>query len=182
MISRLLSSIKRSFHRGEGGFTVLEVTITGALLSVALAGFLTTLGSTQNVSSFTEKRTRALDDLRTAAAAFSKDARGGSSATSVTASSVTLSTYIGGATTTPTTVTWSLAVPSGGSAVDLIRQVESGTAVPRGLPPLVLDATASRFEFSAATNTMKLVLVTRPSANYLPIRLETEVTLRNAAS
>lgn len=164
-------------RRDQRGFTVLEVTITGALLSLALAGFLATLSSTQQVSGFTERRTRALDDLRTAAASFSREAREGDGA-SLVAGNLELSTFLGGATT-PTTVQWAFADPLGGSNFDLQRTGPSGTAAPRGLPPLLVGPTASHFKVIGKTVT--LVLVTRPSDSSRSVRLETEVTLRNAA-
>lgn len=171
--------LRRVRGRDEGGFTLLEVIITTALLSLALAGFLGSLGSSQEVSSFTETRTRALDDMRVAAATFAREARQGTAASS-TPTSIILSTYLGGSTAilTPTQVTWSLAVPAGGSTVDLIREVT--TATPRDLPPLVLGAGGSEFRYDATTKTVTMILVTRPSPKHLPVRLETEVTLRNA--
>lgn len=169
----------RSAARDSRGITVVEVSIAGALLSLAMIAFLGSLDSTTQASSFAQARSRALDDLRTAAASFSREARQASDEpTSVTTTEVRFPTYLSGSTSS-TPVAWELAIPTGGSAADLQRSVNGGSFTPRGLPPLLLGATESHFSYDPATKLLKMVLVTRPSARISPVRLETEVNLRN---
>lgn len=171
----------RTAARDSRGITVVEVSIAGALLSLAMIAFLASLDSTTQASSFAQARARALDDLRTAAASFSREARQASDEpTSVTTTEVRFRTYLNGATSS-TPVAWKLAIPTAGSAADLQRSVDDGLSfTPRGLPPLLLAATESHFSYDPDTKLLKMVLVTRPSARISPVRLETEVNLRNA--
>lgn len=158
---------------------MVEVTIAGALLSLALFAFVGSLDSTTQASSFAQARSRALDDLRTAAASFSREARqSADEPTLITTTEVKFLTYLSGSTSA-TPVAWKLAIPSSGSAADLQRSVNSGAFTSRGLPPLLLGATESHFSYDPATKLLKMVLVTRPSARISPVRLETEVNLRN---
>lgn len=170
---QVILSLWRRRQSDEGGIGVLEMVITVALLSGALVVFLSSLGSSQEAATFTELRARALDDFRTAAAVFSREARQAETiGTAALPNEVTLTTYVGGALKT---VTWKI------DAGDLQRKVDpAATFSARGLPPLLTGASQSGFTYDPDTNALRLTLVTRPSPKLLPVRLATEVTLRNA--
>lgn len=148
------------------------MVIAVAVLSGALVVFLSSLGSSQNAASFTQSRTRALDDLRNAAAVFSREARHAETIDfSGLPNQIVLDTYVGGALKT---VTWKI------DAGDLQRMLVPATVFsPRGLPPLQVGATLTRFDYDNTAKALTLTLVTRPSPKYLPVRLATKVALRN---
>lgn len=171
MMSFATARLRNKFA-GQVGVGVLEVVIAVALLSGALVVFLSSLGTSQDAASFTELRARALDDFRNAAAVFSREARQAETITPTLPDQVELTTYIGGALKT---VTWRL------NAGDLERRVAPDTIfTPKGLPPLLTGSALSRFDYVTGSKTLTLTLVTRPSPKYLPVRLTTEVTMRNA--
>ncbi len=154
--------------------TIVELVVTSAVLLVALAAALSTLGSATRTARFADDRGQALDDLRVMAATFSKDVRQATQATEATPTDLVIDTYLGG---TLTTVTWSA------SATELTRQVGSQTPT-----VYVIDLTTPNvFSYYgdeavvSNVNRVRLSLATQPDPNYDPVVLQTDVEMRNVS-
>jgi hypothetical protein len=153
------------------------VSVAAALLAAVLAAFLGALGSGMRASKYGADRERAIDDLRTAVAAFSKDARQGVAVTTAAADRVTLRTYVGGA---PATVTWQT-VADGTGQFNLARR--EGTSAPR-LFVVNLTSGAVFGYFGevdpARIHRIRITLATRPDPEAPEVLLATDLEMRNA--
>lgn len=170
-----MSSLSSRNARDERGITVLEMVIATTILSIALVAFLASLGSSQSTSEFAASRNRSLDELRLAAAAFTREARQASSATlcaTPPCSSVTLATYVDGIFTPA--IVWRAEVDAATGRIELKRTDGSTTRV------FAAALTSANVFAAPAVNRLKLTMATKPKTNYPPVVLETEVSLRNA--
>lgn len=151
--------------------------MAAALLAAVLATFLGALGSGMRASKYGADRQRAIDDLRTAVALFSKDARQGVAVTVAETGRVTLSTYVGGA---PATVTWRT-VPDGSGQFNLAR-TEGSSAERVFVVNLTNDAVFGYFGEvdPARVHRVRMTLATRPDPGAPEVLLASDVELRNA--
>lgn len=151
--------------------------MAAALLAAVLASFLGALASGMRTSKYGADRQRALDDLRTAVALFSKDARQGVAVTTAAADRVTFQTYVGGA---PATVTWRT-VPDGRGQFNLARA--QGTNAER-LFVVNLTGGAVFGYFGevdpARIHRVRITLATRPDPAAPEVLLATDLEMRNA--
>jgi hypothetical protein len=153
------------------------VTVAAAILAAALASFLAALATGMRTSRYGADRERALDDLRTAVATFSKDARQGVAVTEAATNRVTLRTYVGGA---PATVTWR-AVADGSGHFNLSRREGAG-AERLFVVHLTGDAVFGYFGEvdPARIHRVRITLATRPDPRYPEVILSADVEMRNA--
>ncbi|MER3452513.1 MAG: hypothetical protein C4344_02160 [Acidimicrobiia bacterium] len=157
--------------------TVIEVTLAAAILVVALTSFFAALASGMRTSKYGADRNRAYDDLRTAVAVFSKDARQGVAVTDATTTRVSLRTYVAG---NLTTVTWRT-VPDGSGQYNLARS--EGTAGARVFVVNVTDDDVFGYFGEvdpARIHRVRISLATRPDPRYPEVVLSADLEMRNA--
>ncbi len=154
----------------EAGFSLMELVVVMAILSIVLLVLGQTLWHVQRTESYTRGRTEALDDMRAALTRMTKDLRQTSNINAATATHLDVDTYVDGAAAT---VVYDL---SGGT---LTRQVNGGSSAT--LVTEVTGATVFTYTPDATTaNIVTIELVTTPSN--LPettLTLESEIELRN---
>jgi type II secretory pathway component PulJ len=166
--------LRRLRSRSEAGVTLVEVTVTSAVLLAVVAVFFAQLGSMQKTSQFASTRTEALDALRLAAARFTKDTRQASGVTVATAEQVVLETYVGAARTTVT-----YALVSSGTTTVLRRKQGSGQAV--DLVTRLRTPSFFAYDTTDVTNVarVRLVLSTRPDSRHDAVSISTQASFRN---
>lgn len=156
--------------------TVIEVTIASMVLIVALGTFVGALMSGMSTSRYGADRNQALDDLRTTAAVFSKDARQAVSVSTATTSKVVMSTFVG---TVQKTVTWE-AVSAGNGEYNLQRTLPTGTKL--YVVKLTTNAVFSYFGEVDPTKVhrVRLFLAAKPTPKRPEIVINSDVEMRNA--
>ena len=160
-------------ERREGGFTVVEIIITVALLSIVMIPILNTIVRANETARFSFDRNEAIDDLRLMMNDVAKDIRQATEVTAVSTSALTVSTYVDG---TASTVTWE--VPTG--TTQLERTVDGGTARIYVVDLYGYSNDVPIFAVNADRTSVTVDLATRPDARHPEVRLTTEVELRNA--
>lgn len=154
---------------------MLEMVIATSLLTLALAAFLASLGSSESATEFATSRNRSLDELRLAASAFSREARQATSAlVDPGGTSVTFSTYVNGVL--KPNILWRTI--SAGGEINLER-VDNGVS-PATVRIYPLRLTTANV-FIKAPGTLTLNMATMPKPKFPPVVLTTEVSLRNAS-
>ena len=155
--------------------TLLEVTMTTLLLSIAIVAMLGAVNRATTQATFSQRRNEALDDLRVMAAIFSKDVRQGIVATEVTPSEFAFDTYVG---SEEHSVSWHAVTTTHGDS--LVRSVDGAVAA-----TYVVDLTTSSvFSYFGETipsqvNRVRLSLYTASDERFGPVGLSTEVEMRN---
>jgi prepilin-type N-terminal cleavage/methylation domain-containing protein len=164
----------RRTSAAEHGFTLIELTITVALLVLVLGMFFEALASSQRSESFAEDRSQTLDALQVTMARVTKDTR---QATSIdpasSASLLNMQTYVAGALATVvyqingTMLTRSV---NGGAALVLIRNL----------------ASPSLFTYEpSSTNAQVVTILLQATPKHSPnttVQLTSEVRLRNLSN
>jgi type II secretory pathway component PulJ len=80
---------------GEGGFTLIELVLTVALLTVVMGGLLTVFESVQRSATFVQERSETLDEMRVALDQMTKEIRQAEEVkTTSTASRLEMTTYV----------------------------------------------------------------------------------------
>jgi type II secretory pathway pseudopilin PulG len=164
----------RRTNAAEGGFTLIELTITVGLLVIVLGTFSEALASSQRSESFAVDRSQTLDALQTTMARVTKDTRQASSIDpSSSASLLDMQTYVSGALATVsyqisgTTLTRSL---NGGAAIMLITNL----------------ASPSLFTYEpSSTNAQVVTILLQATPKHSPnttVQLTSEVRLRNLSN
>ena len=157
----------------EGGFTVIELTVTMGILLIVMGCLLTVFESAQRTQSFASNRSETLDQMRLAMNQMAKDIR---QATLIDASSdvtrIEMDTYVLG-------VTRHVVYQASGDT--LSRAI--GTTVAAPLQSRLIDT--SIFTYSPTTAGAQIISVTlrvRPrNAPETVLELTSEIRLRNAA-
>ena len=161
----------RRTSAAEHGFTLIELTITVALLVLVMGTFFEALSSSQRSEAFITDRTQTLDTLQTTMARITKDTRQATAInSSSSASSLDMQTYYNGAAAH---VVYTI------SGSTLSRTVNSGGAV-----ILMTNlASPSIFEYepsiTSATVVDILLQATPKQAPDTTVQLTSEVRLRN---
>lgn len=146
----------------------------------AVAAIMGGLASMQNVSAYQSAKTRAMDDLRTTAGTFAKDARHAARVVSASEDEVVLETYVGSALQN---VRYHV-VTTGGER-NLLREAAGGSRL------FVIRLTDdSIFEYDVADpateadriRRVALHLESKPRTKFPAVVLETEVSLRNVTA
>jgi prepilin-type N-terminal cleavage/methylation domain-containing protein len=161
----------RRTSAAEDGFTLIELTITVALLVLVLGLFFEALGSSQRSQSFAEDRSQALDSLQLTMARVTKDARQATVLDpSSTASRLDVQTDVAGVSETViyqingTTLTRSV---NGGAGIILMKNL----------------ASPSLFEYEpSADNAQVVTILLQATPKHSPnttVQLTSEVRLRN---
>jgi prepilin-type N-terminal cleavage/methylation domain-containing protein len=165
----------RRTSAAEHGFTLIELTITVAMLVLVLGMFFEALGSSQRSQSFAADRSEALDSLRTTIARVTKDARQATAidATS-SASRLDMQTYVDGVLAT---VVYQI------SGTTLTRSLNGGT----GIILMTNLASPSLFTYEppASTNAQVVTILLQATPKHAPnttVQLTSEVRLRNLSS
>jgi hypothetical protein len=162
--------------RREDGVGLLELVVAVAVFTVATVTLLAALDRATTTATFSQRRNESLDDLRVMAAAFSKDARQGIEATSISATQFSFETYVDGAVQD---VTWRV-VPDGEG--DRLERVVDGGVAAAYVVDLTSPGVFSYFGTTAAASVsrVRLELATRPDVRFAAVGLATEVEMRNA--
>lgn len=187
----------------EAGMTVMELIVASAMLLLVVAIALGGLASFQQSQEFARNRSATLDELRLAAAAFSREARQASSvtvtgtapstgcntATVVCGNRVVLNTFAAGQPVT--TVTWEIKQqPAGSGNVRLVRTTALGTTRTYGdrLLPVTSSSSQAFFAYRFITSsdpnaksTLTVRLSTQPQTRHPIVSLTSKVTTRNVA-
>ena len=164
----------RRTSAAEHGFTLIELTITVAMLVLVLGMFFEALGSSQRSQSFAADRSEALDSLRTTMARVTKDARQATAidATS-SASRLDVQTYVDGALAT---VVYQIA------GTTLTRSLNGGA----GIILMTNLASPSLFTYEpSSTNAQVVTILLQATPKHSPhttVQLTSEVRLRNLSS
>lgn len=163
---------------GEGGFSLVEVLVTMVLLAIASTTLMLTMTRSMETTRYTQDRNVALDQLRLMTAAFTKDARQGIQATSISQDAMTFDTYADGGAVER--VTWRVTDGDGGQRVE--RLVDGATEV-LYVVDLTSNAILSYFGQvdPAAVHRVRLSLATQPDQRHPPIEVATVVEMRNAS-
>lgn len=183
--------------------TVVEMTITSALLMVVVALVTAALYSAQSAQEFTRRRSETLGELRLGAAAFSRDARQAQNAdvtvpaatpvgcvetaNTTCGSKVTFDTFVAGSPVR--LVEWEIREwPAGSGDIQLVRKTTTNqTRVFGGkLNPSTSATAASYFRYTEVTSTdagkkptLTLQLNAKPIKQDPVIGLKSKVTFRN---
>jgi prepilin-type N-terminal cleavage/methylation domain-containing protein len=158
----------------EHGFTLIELTITVALLVLVLGTVSEALTSSQRSESFAEDRSQTLDALQTTMARVTKDTRQATSIDpSSSASLLDMQTYVNG---TLATVIYQI------SGTILTRTVNGGAAI-----DLVTNlASPSLFTYEpSSTNAQVITILLQATPKHSPnttVQLTSEVSLRNLSN
>jgi type II secretory pathway pseudopilin PulG len=175
---RLHTSRARSDRRPlrrEDGVGLLEVVISVAVFGLAIVTLLAALDRATTTATYSQRRNESLDDLRLMAAAFSKDARQGIEATTVTTTQFSFQTYIDG---NVSSVTWRAVASADGSRLE--RVVDGGLVNIYVVELTTLDVFSYFEEVDPAdVNRVRLALATRPDDRFAAVGLTTEVEMRN---
>jgi type II secretory pathway pseudopilin PulG len=168
---RRTPSRSRRTSAAEHGFTLIELTITIALLMVVLGMFFEALASSQRSEAFISGRTQALDALQTTMSRITKDTRQATQInSSSSAASLNMQTYYDGAAA-------GIVYTISGST--LTRSVNGGTAI------VMMQNLASpsifTYEPSSTSATVVDILLqaTPRQAPDTTVQLTSEVRLRN---
>ena len=179
---------ERARHRpprehDERGLTTVELIIASALLMMAMVSFLATLGSMQKTANYQATRNQALDDLRTTAGVFAKDARHAQLITLARPDEVVMDTYVSGQIKSVR-----YQVVMNGAERDLVRIVDGGaervfvirltsaSIFSYDIPQADLDSDPQK---ASRVRRAQLIMESRPSKSHPPVVLSTEVSLRN---
>jgi hypothetical protein len=159
----------------EAGVSTLEMVVVVAIMAVAVVTLLAALDRATTTATYSQRRNESLDDLRVMAAAFSKDARQGVSATVVSPTQFTFDTFVDGDVHS---VTWR-AVASGDG--DRFERIVDGGIVAVYVVELTTTSVFSYFEETtpADVNRVRLALATMPDERFAPVEVATEVEMRN---
>jgi prepilin-type N-terminal cleavage/methylation domain-containing protein len=169
---------------GAGGFSLVELLITIALLGVVLTVVFDALGSVTNSEAYQTDRTTNLDNMRTTLNQLTKQLRQGVDVTpGSNATRLEFDTYVGG---TPTHILYTL----GGTGTQLLEKIGAGATVTvlRNLvanPPVPLfcytDASAvCGSAGGAATQWVQIALQVHPARSpNTTLELDSQVNLRN---
>lgn len=151
---------------------MLEMVIVVAVFLLAIGTLLSALDRATTTASHAQRRNESLDDLRLMAAAFSKDARQGIVASTVSPTQFTFDTYIDGAVHE---VTWR-------AVGDRLERVVDGGLANVYVVKLTAPEVFSYFEADDASQVsrVRLALATRPDGRFSAVGLSTEVEMRNA--
>lgn len=154
---------------------MLELVIAVAVFSIAVGTLFAALDRATKTASYSQRRNESLDDLRLMAAAFSKDARQGIVASTVSPTQFTFATYINGVVSQ---VTWR-AVTTG--AGDRLERVVDGGLANVYVVDLTTTSVFSYFDETDPTqvNRVRLALATQPDDRFRAVGLTTEVEMRN---
>ena len=158
----------------EHGFSLIELTITVALLVLVLGTFFEALGSSQKSEAFVEDRSQALDALRTTMAHITKDTRQATSIDpSSSASVLDMQTYDDGVLAT---VDYQI------SGTTLTRSVNGGAAI------ILMHnlASPSLFTYEPSSSSAEVVDIllqaTPKDSPNTTVQLTSEVRLRNLSN
>jgi hypothetical protein len=174
------SSLARSDRnplRREDGVGVLELVVGMAVFTIAIVTLFAALDRATTTATFSQRRNESLDDLRVMAAVFSKDARQGIEATTVSPTQFSFDTYIDGDVSE---VTWRAVASADG---DRLERVVDGGLANVYVVELTTTSVFSYFDEvdPAQVNRVRLSLATQPDARFNGVGLTTEVEMRNAA-
>ncbi len=163
---RRIRSRCRRTSAAEHGFSVIELTITVALLLVVLGMLFEALGSSQRSESFARDRSTTLDALQTTMARVTKDARQAKAIGPTSSDSrLDVQTDVNGS---PATVVYQI------SGTTLTRSVNGGA----GIILMTNLASPSLFTYEPAVVTILLQATPKHSPN-TTVQLTSEVRLRN---
>ena len=161
--------------RSEAGVTLVEMSVTSAILLVVVVTAMSALTSGFGTSTYAKERSKSLDDLRTMAAVFGKDARQAVSVATATSSTVKINTYVNGVVKE---VTWS-------AADDRLTRIVAGTPSENRVYLVSLTTTAV-FSYYGETDATKVTRVrlaaaTKPLGNHPPVEIVSDAEMRNVA-
>ena len=161
----------RRTSAAEHGFTLIELTITVALLVLVMGTFFEALSSSQRSEAFQSDRSQTLDALQTTMARVTKDTRQATLINSTSsASRLDMQTYVDGASAR---VVYSI------NGTILTRAVNSGAAI-----VLMTNlASPSLFTYEPSSTTAQVVtILLQATPKHSPattVQLTSEVRLRN---
>jgi hypothetical protein len=152
------------------------MVVVVAIFALAVATLLAALDRATTTATYSQRRNESLDDLRLMAAAFSKDARQGIEATTVSATQFAFRTYVDGEVHA---VTWRAVSSAEGERLE--RVVDGGLA---NVYVVELTTTSVFSYFDEVdpnnVNRVRLSLATQPDARFAAVGVTTEVEMRNA--
>jgi prepilin-type N-terminal cleavage/methylation domain-containing protein len=164
----------RRTSAADDGFTLIELTITVALLVLVLLMFFEALGSAQRSQSFAQDRSETLDALQLTMARVTKDARQATSLDPSSSDSVLhVQTYVDGVLAT---VVYQI------SGTTLTRSVNGGA----GIVLVTNLASPSLFTYEPSASNAQVVTIllqaTPKNSPHTTVHLTSEVRLRNLST
>ena len=176
-------SSRRDRRADDNGVTILEVTIAAMLLIVALGAFSAGLARTQKTSNYATEREKSLDDLRLAAAEFTRDARQAAEVTTATTARVSFDQYLEVNAAHPgaeiVETTWEVINTAGGLQLKRTRNGGERVFLVKLTSDTVFEYEPNVFTAVGEIRRIRLFMSTKPLQKYPDVDLTVEVSLRN---